>query len=355
MTGKNARKIAACCLIGSMAFMGGTKTAYADASVEPVAGITVVLDDISINPEVTNQEIENILYPIIEYKDLAIANVSNYVNIRSQASLESGVVGKLYKNGTARILESEGEWLKVESGDVIGYIKSDYLITGTEVYEMAEDVKTKLATVKAKALNVRSKATTNSSVVTLVPQGDTLEVLEEYEDWAKVSLGDKIGYVSTDYVNIKTDFKEAVSITIEQERERLEKERQEKQAYNATSSLRQRIVNYALKFLGNPYVWGGTSLTRGADCSGFTQSVYKNFGISIPRTSRSQAYSGRTVSLDKIQPGDLIFYTKNGRINHVVIYIGNGKVVGAASRKEGITIKSYNYRRPYKAVSYING
>ena len=96
------------------------------------------------------------------------------------------------------------------------------------------------------------------------------------------------------------------------------------------------------------------SLTRGADCSGFTQSIFKNFGIYIPRTSRTQASGGRRVSLDKIQPGDLIFYRKNGRINHVVIYIGNGKVVGAASRSEGITIKNYNYRTPYMAVSYIN-
>jgi cell wall-associated NlpC family hydrolase len=109
-----------------------------------------------------------------------------------------------------------------------------------------------------------------------------------------------------------------------------------------------------MRFKGNPYVWGGTSLTRGADCSGFTQSVLKNFGILIPRTSRQQSRGGRRVSMDKIQPGDLIFYRKNGVVNHVAMYIGNGKVIGAASRKEGITIKNYNYRTPYKAVSYIN-
>ena len=351
MTGK-VHKIAAYCMIGSLAFMRGSKTAY--ASVEPVAGITVLLDDINENPGITVKEIENILNPIIEYKDLAIANVSNYVNIRSEADINSKVLGKLYRNGTATILGTEGEWLKIKSGEVTGYIKSDYLITGLKAYEMAEEVKTRLATVKASALNVRAKADINSSVVTLVPKGDTLEVLEEYGDWVKVSLGDKTGYVSSDYVNIKTDFKEAVSARQEEERLKLEKERQEKEKNNAVSSLRQRIVNFALRFIGNPYVWGGTSLTRGADCSGFTQSVFKNFGIYIPRTSRAQAYGGKRVSMDKIQPGDLIFYTKNGRINHVVIYIGNGKVVGAASRKEGITIKNYNYRRPYMAVSYIN-
>lgn len=349
---RNVRKIAACCLIGSMVFMGGTENAY--ASVEPVAGITVLLDDISANPQITAGEIENILDPIIEYKDMAIANVSNYVNIRSKADINSKVLGKLYKNGTATILDAKKDWLKVKSGDVTGYIKSDYLITGEEAIELADEVKTKLAVVKASALNVRSKADLGSSVITLVPKGDTLEVLGENNGWIKVSLGDKTGYVSSDYVDIKTGFMEAVSAEQEKEREKLEREKAEKEKNNAVSSLRQKIVNYALKFLGNPYVWGGTSLTRGADCSGFTQSIFKNFGIYIPRTSRTQASGGRRVSLDKIQPGDLIFYRKNGRINHVVIYIGNGKVVGAASRSEGITIKNYNYRTPYMAVSYIN-
>ena len=122
----------------------------------------------------------------------------------------------------------------------------------------------------------------------------------------------------------------------------------------STSSLRQRIVSYALKFEGNPYVWGGTSLTRGADCSGFTQSVFEDFGIYIPRTSKEQAYSGKRVSLNEIRPGDLIFYRRNGSINHVALYIGSGKVIGAKSSGEGIRITSYKYRTHKKAVSYIN-
>lgn len=351
MIGK-LRKIAAYCVMGSLVFMGGSKTAY--AAIEPVAGITVLLNDISINPAISSSDIDNILEPIKEYGDLAIADVNNYVNIRSEANTNSKVLGKLYRNGTAKILETEGDWLKIKSGNVTGYIKSDYLITGSEVYDMVDKVKTKLATVNANVLNVRAKASTNSSILTKIPKGDKLEVLQEDNDWIKVSVGSKVGFVSADYVNVKTDFKQAISIEEEQERLRLEKEKQEAEVNKAVSSLRQQIVNYALRFKGNPYRWGGTSLTRGADCSGFTQSVFKKFGIYIPRTSRAQANSGRRVSMDNIQPGDLIFYTKNGRINHVVIYIGNGKVIGAASRKEGITIKNYNYRKPYKAVSYIN-
>lgn len=334
------RKIATYCMVGSLLIMGGTKTAY--ASGEPIAGITVVLENISI-------ESVNILNPIIEYRDLAIANVANYVNIRSEANTNSKVVGKLYHNGAATILETEGEWINVKSGNVTGYIKSDYLLTGNKVYEIAEEVKAELATVKVNALNVRAKADISSSVVTMLPKGDILEIIEEDSEWTKVSLGDKMGYVSTAYVDIKTDFKEAISIQEEEKRKELAKKQS-----SSTSSIRQSIVNYALRFRGNPYVWGGTSLTRGADCSGFTQSVLKNFGISIPRTSRSQANGGKRVSMDKIHPGDLIFYRKNGRVNHVAMYIGNGKVVGAASRREGINIKDYNYRTPYKAVSYIN-
>jgi cell wall-associated NlpC family hydrolase len=349
---RRVRKLATYCMIGSLALMGGTKTAY--AAGQPIAGITVLLNDISMNSELTNTEIHNVLDPIIEYQDLAIANVANYVNIRSEANTNSKVLGKLYNKGAATILETEGEWLKIKSGDVTGYIMSDYLFTGMDVYELAESAKTSMARVKAKVLNVRAKAGTNSSVVTQIPKGHVFEVIENQKDWVKISVGNKSGYVSTDYVDINTDFKQAISIEEEQERVKLGKERQEAQVSKQISSLRQQIVNYALRFKGNPYVWGGTSLTRGADCSGFTQSVLRNFGIYIPRTSRAQANSGKRVSMDKIQPGDLIFYRKNGVVNHVTMYIGNGKVIGAASRREGINIKKYNYRTPYKAVRYIN-
>lgn len=348
---KRIRKFAVCCMIGSLTIAGGTKTAY--AAGQPIAGITPILNNITTNPNITDIDISNIIEPIIEYHDLAIANVSNYVNIRSEANTYSKILGKLYSKGTGTILAQEGDWTKIQSGNVTGYIMSKYLHTGSEVYELVDDVKTKLATVKANVLNVRSKASTSSSVVTQVPKGLVLEILEEQPDWIKISVGEKTGYVAAAYVDIKTGFKQAVSAEEEQAIINLEKKRKESQANKAVSSLRQQIVSYALRFKGNPYVWGGTSLTRGADCSGFTQSVLKKFGIYIPRTSRAQSRSGKRVSMNNIQPGDLIFYRKNGVVNHVAMYIGNGKVIGAASRKEGIIIKDYNYRTPYKAVSYI--
>ncbi|NLJ96111.1 MAG: SH3 domain-containing protein [Clostridiales bacterium] len=355
---RNLRRIATFCMVGSLALFSGTKTAY--AAGQPVAGITVLLNNVIINPDITKAEIDDIIDPIIKYGDLAIANVRNYVNIRSKADTNSRVVGKLYNNSVATIISNDSEiaqnsqWIKIKSGNVTGYINSDYLFTGSEVYNRVEKVKSKIATVKAKILNVRSKASTNSSVVTQIPKGFELEVIEELNNWAKISFGGKTGYVSKDYVHIRTDFKEAISVEEEQKIIKLEKDIKKKKSNSANNSLRQRIVNYALKFEGNPYVWGGTSLTRGADCSGYVQSVLKKFGIYIPRTSRAQANSGRRVSMDKIQPGDLIFYRKNGVVNHVAMYIGNGKVIGAASRKEGIKIKRYNYRTPYKVVSFIN-
>lgn len=355
---RKLRGLATFCMIGWLALFSGTSTAY--AAGHPVAGITVLLNNLVINPDITKAEIDDIINPIIKYGDLAIANVNNYVNIRSEANTNSRVVGKLYNDSVATILSSENEiiqdkqWIKIKSGNVTGYISLDYLFTGSEVYNRIDKVKSKIATVNANILNVRSKASTNSSVVTKVPKNFNMEVLEEEGNWIKISFGGKTGYVSKDYVHIKSDFKEAISIEEEKEIIKLQKDSKEKEANSANNSLRQRIVNYALRFEGNPYVWGGTSLTRGADCSGYVQSVLKNFGIYVPRTSRAQSNSGRRVSIDKIQPGDLIFYRKNGVVNHVAMYIGNGKVIGAASRREGIKIKKYNYRTPYKVVSYIN-
>ena len=119
------------------------------------------------------------------------------------------------------------------------------------------------------------------------------------------------------------------------------------EAANAAAAFRNSIVNYACQFVGNPYVWGGTSLTHGTDCSGFTQSVMSHFGISLPRVSRDQAKVGTKVTSDQMKPGDLVFYANSsGTINHVAIYIGNGQVISAASRRSGIKIARWNYRTP---------
>lgn len=117
--------------------------------------------------------------------------------------------------------------------------------------------------------------------------------------------------------------------------------------------LRDDMVSYALQFVGNPYVYGGTSLTNGTDCSGFTMGIYKNFGMSISRTSREQATNGKSIKSSELKKGDLVFYASGGRINHVAMYIGNGKIVHASNSRTGIIVSNMNYRTPYKYVSII--
>lgn len=379
---KKIHKILTYCLVGSFSFLASTA---AKAEEIPVAGINVALSSIYEYKENANSIITQILENSIDdYKGLSFAKVSNYVNIRRKPGEESEIVGKLYNNSAATIIEKEGDWYKIKSGSVNGYIKADYLITGEAAQELEKKLGTRVAKVKTATLNVRKQPNTNATIITQIPKGDEFEVNKEQGEWIEIILsGNQIGYVATMYVDLTTKFEEAVSI--EEERQRLQEEEEANRreqvsqtrsrnttsrnqtvqkkttasqgtsaAPTGTSARRDKIVSYALKFNGNPYVWGGTSLTNGADCSGFTQSVFRDNGISIPRTSRTQASSGRRVPLDQIRPGDLIFYTKNGTINHVAIYIGNGKVISASSPKTGIKITNYNYRKPYKAVSYLN-
>ncbi|HHV13155.1 MAG TPA: SH3 domain-containing protein [Clostridiales bacterium] len=339
----------------------------------PIAGIDLVLNNYYVSAGEDNLNFKNYIESdyLRQCQNVAFAKVTDYVNIRSEASEEGQILGKLYTKSAATILGSKGDWYKVKSGSVTGYIKGEYLTTGADALKLVGELGTRVAVVNTTTLKVRKEANTDSEVLTLFALGDEYAVKKELDGWVKVAYeGDKTGYLSTDYVEVKTEFEEAVSI--EEEQERLEEEQaalhteqtgkdRQGSASNTTnnnssssSSLRDSIVQFALQFRGNPYVWGGTSLTKGTDCSGFTQSVFRNYGISIPRTSRSQAVGGKRISLSDLRPGDLVFYARNGRINHVAIYIGGGKVISASSPKTGIRVTSYNYRTPYKAARYIN-
>ncbi len=370
-------KIASYTLIGALAFAG--KAVSAEASEEPVAGITLALDEFYTTADASNlNTVQSILDEIKVHNQLAFAKVSSYVNIRSKASEEGEILGKLYDDAAATIIKETDGWYQIKSGSVKGYIKAEFLVTGDKAVEVAKSTGTRTAVVNTTTLKVRKKASLESEVITLIPIGDEYNVESEKEGWAKIALDDnKYGYVSTDYVKLATVYEEAISI--EEEQERLEEEAAAQNASTGSngssnsssnsssnnnqssntnpgtssgSSLGSKIASYAVQFEGNPYVWGGTSLTNGADCSGFAKSVFAHFGISIPRTSRAQANSGDRVSMGQLQPGDLVFYSRNGTINHVAIYIGNGKVISASSPSTGIRISNYNYRTPVKAVRY---
>ena len=166
-------------------------------------------------------------------------------------------------------------------------------------------------------------------------------MIETLDGWVKINVDSDEGYVSSDYVDISVELAKAQTMT-------------EVRYGQGVSDVRVSLVSYATQFVGNPYVWGGTSLTRGADCSGFVLSVFANYGISLPHSSVAQANCGRKISASEVQPGDLFFYGNGSRINHVAIYIGNGQVVHASSPKSGIKISGAFYRTPVKVVRVIN-
>lgn len=298
------------------------------------------------------------------FTSLVIADVNDYVNVRSLPSEDGEIVGKLYDNSVGHFIEEENGWYKITSGSCTGYVKGEYCVTGQEAIALAKEVGVRIATVNTTTLKVREEANLDSSVLGLVPIEDELVVTEELDGWVKVDIEEGFGYVSTDYVDLSTEFVEAESK--EEEEARLEKERRAREEANAAAARTQAsrggtayrpanpvtevsgsgtgvdVANYALQFVGNPYVYGGTSLTNGTDCSGFVMRVYENFGVSLPRTSASQRSSGYDVGgIDNAQPGDIVCYS-----GHVGIYIGSGQIVHASTAKTGIIVSNATYRQP---------
>lgn len=446
---KNRNKIVAFLLAGALA-VGHGSVVYAD----------VVWDLCSMNEErmrlgvqekniadnhVTNDaniDVEKHETPqsTSEYDDIGIASVLNYVNLRAEPSVESEALGKLYNNSAATVLETVTdeageEWYLVSSGSVENaYVKAEYIKVGDE--DLARGVSTRYATVTTTTLFVRTEPGTEASVLTMLPEGEDVVVydaLEEY-GWYRVSTEEGLGYVSGEYVTIRTEFRVAESK--EEEKERLEREEAERQAAAAaaeaarkareeeerkaaeaarraeetakkaeetarktkkeaagkaqaeaagkaqeetaktaaqqssektqqqtqnaqqaqqkkdkvtqTVSNGQAVVNYADRFVGNPYVYGGSSLTNGADCSGFVMSVYQAFGISLPHSSSALRSVGYGVSLSEIQPGDIVCYS-----GHVGIYAGNNTLLHASSPSTGIKYTSPVTYREILAIRRI--
>ena len=270
---------------------------------------------------------------IAGYVNLGIAKVDNWLNVREKPAEDAELVGKMPKNAGCEILEQDGEWAHIKSGKVNGWSKLEFLYTGDEARAKAEEVITLMATVTTTTLYVREAPSTESSVITMVPMEEELEVVEDLEGWCKITIDDDEGYISKDYVNLAKKLERAVTM-------------KELKYGQGVSDVRVSMVNYAKQFLGNRYVWGGTSLTNGTDCSGFTMGIYRKFGISLPRVSRSQATVGTKIGVGDLKPGDLVFYGKGSYINHVAMYIGGGQIIHASSPKTGIKISNVRYRSP---------
>ena len=268
------------------------------------------------------------------YTNLGIAHVDNHFYIRQEPSETGKLVGKLSKDAACEILSVENGWAHIKSGKVEGYCSTDYLYMGDEAIARGKEVASMIAVVNTQTLKVREQPNTDSITITLIPQDEELEVVDIMDNgWIKFMLDDEEAYVSGEFVDVEERLEKAVTLT-------------ELLYGQGVSDVRVDLVQFAKQYVGNPYVWGGTSLTGGADCSGFTMSVFKKYGISLPHHAASQAQLGTKISLSEAQPGDLVFYAKNGSINHVAIYIGNGQVIHASNPKTGIKISSVNYRTP---------
>ena len=385
------RRVASCLLAGVI-ILGGTGIGtYAQGSGvssviatgissngSPTAGFSQMLsqcliesDKVAAEAAVAAEQVSENEVPVVasEYADIAIAQVNNYVNVRAEANTDSEVLGKLYNNSAATVLETtEDGWYKITSGSVTGYVKAEYVVTGDE--ELARRVSTRYATVTTTTLYVRMEPSTEAGILTMLGEGDDFVVVDESmkdTGWVVVTTEEGDGYVSTDYVNLWTDFVTAESKA--EEEARLAKEEAERKAAAAAAAAAkkkkssssqstqstgssssqsysspsgsdgQAVANYACQFIGNPYVYGGSSLTNGTDCSGFVMSVYAAFGIGLPHSSSGQRSAGYEVSLSEAQPGDIVCYS-----GHVGIYVGNNTIVHASTPSSGIKYSTATYR-----------
>lgn len=275
------------------------------------------------------------------YTNLGMSVISSgNLNIRQEASTDSEVVGILTNHNACELLEDAGDWYKVTSGKVTGYVSKQYLVTGDEAESIAEQEIKTVATVNTETLNVRAEKSTEAAVLSQVGNSEAFTVNSVADGWVEISVDDSVGYISQDYVTLAQALPTAKTI--------------EQVKYgDGVSDVRASVVSYALQFVGNRYVWGGTSLENGIDCSGFTMRILGKYGISLPHSSKAQPSYGTKISASEAQPGDLFFYGSGRSISHVAIYIGNGQIVHASNKRDGIKVSNAFYRSPICVTRYL--
>lgn len=275
------------------------------------------------------------------YTNLGMSVISSgNLNIRQEASTDSEVVGILTNHNACELLEDAGDWYKVTSGKVTGYVSKQYLVTGDEAEAIAEQEIKTVATVNTETLNVRAEKSTEAAVLSQVGNSEAFTVNSVADGWVEISVDDSVGYISQDYVTLAQALPTAKTI--------------EQVKYgDGVSDVRASVVSYALQFVGNRYVWGGTSLENGVDCSGFTMRILGKYGVSLPHSSKAQPSCGTKISASDAKPGDLFFYGSGRSISHVAIYIGNGQIVHASNKRDGIKVSNAYYRNPICVTRYL--
>lgn len=354
--------------------------------VETTPGMSEVLEDYFSRSEDESADILEYVAPTVTktdeeeeketsfYDTVAIAQVDSYVNVRSGPSTDSEVVGLIRNNCAATINSEENGWYSINSGNVMGYIKAEYFITGDEAEAKAREVGFVNATVTAQVLNVRDGQGTDSNVIASLMQGEVYDVVEYGNGWVYLSVDAGMnGWVSMEYVTVDVEFDTA--LTLAEESQRLAEERRLAEAARQSASsnqnnsaasvpsvpyvdtadkaaLRQAVVNYAIQFEGLPYIHGGRSLATGTDCSGFTSLVYAQFGYSLSPASSVQPSQGTQVgaNINNLLPGDILY--RAGQ--HVALYIGNGQVIHESTPGKGCVIAPWNYSWWTGAIRVIN-
>ena len=307
---------------------------------------------------------------INQYDNLVIFKKSGYMNVRStpENKGDDNVIGKLTSKAAGDIIETLDGWYKIKSGTVTGYIAADpeLIATGQEAKDLAMQNATQMAIITTDVLNVRVEPNTDSKIWTQIVKDERYPVVDQQDGWVQIDLGsvdtedgsqdgDEKAYISTRDNNVEVRYALNEAIKFTPAKDSSSGASSDGSGSSTKQSRRSQLVNYALQFVGNRYVWGGTSLTNGVDCSGFTMRVMEKFGVSLPHYSGSQAQMGKKVTSATMKPGDLIFYAgSNGKVNHVAIYIGNGRIVHAASRRSGIKTSSCNYRTPVAIRSMLD-
>lgn len=344
---------------GAMFICANTLTAKAETYTYsiPVAGVSVALEayleeqqGVAAAANVSLQErsiptveavatnAQALAYITENYTNLGIANVNTSLNVRV-SPVNGKVIGIIPAGGACEVLEEVDGWFKIKSGDVEGYVSGNYLLTGDLAIDRAVKELSSIATVNVSGLNMRKNASTSSKVINVLRRNTAVKVLEDLGEWLKVSHNNSTGYVYAKYT--EQEYKLAEALTMDQIK-----------YGTAVSDLREQVVAYAKQFVGNPYVYGGNSLTKGTDCSGFVKLIMAHFGITTPRTATTQYNAGKKISVAELLPGDLIVYGDR-QIEHIAIYIGDGQVVHASNVKTGIKYSKYNYRKIWGCVRFI--